>query len=104
MYAGWGASHFAELWYIFDHLNQEAWRWSEADRTVAETMSRYWANFARSGDPNGKGLPSWPAFKNTNNRVLYFGDPITVGEVPNIDSLTVLDTVYASMRGSPVAK
>jgi para-nitrobenzyl esterase len=104
LYAGWGASHFAELWYVFDHLNQEPWRWSKADRKVAETMSRYWTNFARSGDPNGKGLPSWPAFTNTNSRVLYFGDPLTVGEVPNIGSLTVLDAVYASVRGSPVAK
>jgi para-nitrobenzyl esterase len=67
-------------------------------------MSRYWTNFARSGDPNGKGLPAWPAFRNTSNRVLYFGDPITVGEVPNIDSLTVLDAVYASVRARPAAK
>jgi para-nitrobenzyl esterase len=67
-------------------------------------MSRYWTNFARSGDPNGKGLPLWPAFTNTDSRVLYFGDPITVGEVPNIRSLTALDAVYASVRGSPVAK
>ena len=104
LYAGWGASHFAELWYVFEHLNQEPWHWSKADRKVAETMSRYWTNFARSGDPNGKGLPAWPAFKNANNRVLYFGDPITVGEVPNIDSLTVLDAVYASVRAGPAAK
>jgi len=103
LYAGWGASHFAELWYVFDHLNQEPWRWTKADRNVAATMSGYWTNFARSGDPNGRGLPAWPAFKNTNNRVLYLAEPITVGEVPNIDSLTVLDTVYASLRGSPAA-
>ena len=28
LYEGWGASHFAELWYMFDHLDQETWRWS----------------------------------------------------------------------------
>src|SRR6202040_2982672 len=104
LYAGWGASHFAELWYVFDHLNQEPWRWSKADRKVAPTMSRYWTNFARSGDPNGNGLPSWPAFTSTNSRVLSFGDPIKVADVPNIGSLTVLDAVYASVRGSPAAK
>jgi para-nitrobenzyl esterase len=101
LYAGWGASHFAELWYVFDHLNQQPWRWSKADRTVAQTMSRYWTNFARSGDPNGKGLPSWPAFTNTKGRVLSFGDPIKVADVANISSLTVLDSVYASVRASP---
>jgi para-nitrobenzyl esterase len=104
LYAGWGASHFAELWYVFDHLNQEPWRWSKADRTVAETMSRYWTNFARSGDPNGSGLPSWPAFTAENSRVLYIGDPVTVGKVPNISSLTVLDAVYAGLRAGPLAK
>jgi para-nitrobenzyl esterase len=104
VYAGWGASHFAELWYVFDHLNQEPWRWSKADRAVAETMSAYWTNFARTGDPNGKGLPAWPTFRNADHRVLYFGDPIAVGDVPNIDSLTALDAVYASLRGSPVAQ
>ena len=32
VYEGWGASHFAELWYVFDHLDQEPWRWTKADR------------------------------------------------------------------------
>jgi para-nitrobenzyl esterase len=104
VYAGWGASHFAELWYVFDHLSQEPWRWSKADREVAETMSAYWTNFARTGDPNGKGLPAWPAFGNAGHRVLYFGDPITVGDLPNVDSLTALDGVYAGLRGSPAAQ
>jgi para-nitrobenzyl esterase len=48
VYEGWGASHFAELWYVFDHLNQEPWSLSSADREVAEEISSYWVNFARS--------------------------------------------------------
>jgi len=55
VYAGWGASHFAGLWYVFDHLNQSPWNWTAADRKLAEEMSTYWVNFARSGDPNGPG-------------------------------------------------
>jgi para-nitrobenzyl esterase len=101
VYQGWGASHFAELWYVFDHLNQEPWRWTKADRRVAEEMSSYWVNFARSGDPNGPSLPVWPAFTTAGSKVLYIGDPTTVGGVANIDSLSVFDAVYSAVRGKP---
>jgi para-nitrobenzyl esterase len=103
VYEGWGASHYAELWYVFNHLNQEPWRWSMADRKVAGEMSSYWVNFARSGDPNGPGLLLWPAFTNADSKVLYLGDPITVGGVANINSLRVFDAVYTTVRGEPFA-
>jgi para-nitrobenzyl esterase len=99
VYAGWGASHFAELWYVFDHLNQEPWRWTKADRSVAEEMSSYWVNFAKSGNPNGPSLPVWPAFTTPDSKLLYIGDPTTVGGVPNINSLSVFDSVYSAVRG-----
>jgi len=101
VYEGWGASHFAELWYVFDHLNQEPWRWSMADRKLATDISSYWTNFAKSGDPNGPALPVWPAFTTADNRVLDLGDPIAPHGVASIRTLTVLDTVYASVRGKP---
>ncbi|MGA7475087.1 MAG: carboxylesterase family protein, partial [Candidatus Sulfotelmatobacter sp.] len=103
VYEGWGASHFAELWYVFDHLDQEPWKWTAADRKVAEEISSYWVNFARSGNPNGPGLPPWPAFTTGDSKVLYLGDPITVNGVANIDSLRVFDAVYTSVRGKPFA-
>ncbi len=103
VYEGWGASHFAELWYVFDHLDQEPWRWSKADRRVAGEMSSYWVNFAKSGNPNGPGLPQWPAFTNAESKVQYLGDPITVGGVASINGLTVFDAVYTTVRGKPFA-
>jgi len=103
VYEGWGASHFAELWYVFDHLDQEPWRWSKADRRVAQEMSSYWVNFAKSGNPNGPGLPPWPAFTVAGRKTLYIGDPTTVGEVPNMNSLSVIDSIYTSLRGKPFA-
>lgn len=101
VYAGWGPSHFAELWYVFGHLDQEPWRWSAADRKLADTMSRYWLNFAMTGNPNGSGLPSWPAFTTKDDRVLYLDDNNTTGEVANLKSLQVFDAVYSQVRGAP---
>jgi para-nitrobenzyl esterase len=103
VYEGWGASHFAELWYVFDHLDQERWSWSVADRRLAEEISNYWVNFAKSGNPNGPDLPAWPVFTNTDNKVLSIGDPIIVGGVPNIDSLEIFDSVYTTVRGKSFA-
>jgi para-nitrobenzyl esterase len=103
VYAGWGASHFAELWYVFDHLDQSLWRWTSADRKMATEISSYWVNFARSGDPSGIGLPPWPAFEKGQSRVQYLGDPITTDGVLGIDRLRVFDAVYSEVRGKPFA-
>jgi para-nitrobenzyl esterase len=66
-------------------------------------MSSYWVNFARSGDPNGRGLPPWPAFTNAESKVQYLGDPITVGGVASIHGLSAFDAVYTAVRGKPFA-
>lgn len=101
VHEGWGASHFAELWYMFDHLDQEPWRWSAADRELARLMANYWTNFAKTGDPNGNGLPRWPPF-NSDDKVLHLGNSIAVDRLPNRDSLRVFDAVYDSLRDKPV--
>jgi para-nitrobenzyl esterase len=101
LYEGWGASHFAELWYVFDHLDQSPWHWSAADRKVADEISSYWVNFAKSGNPNGPGLPAWPAFTSTDSKLIYLGDPITTAGVANVNDLKLFDAVYTSVRGTP---
>jgi para-nitrobenzyl esterase len=101
LYQGWGASHFAELWYMFDHLDQQAWRWSAADRHLAGLMSSYWTNFAKSGDPNGKGLPLWPPFDG-RDKVLHLGSSVIVDRLPNSSSLQVFDNVYDDVRSKPI--
>jgi len=56
-----GAFHSAELWYMFGTLNR-CWRpLIDGDRELSERMLDYWSNFIKSGDPNGSGLPAWPA-------------------------------------------
>ncbi|MBJ7312779.1 carboxylesterase/lipase family protein [Rugamonas sp. CCM 8940] len=102
-YAGWGASHFAELWYMFDHLPQAPWSWHDGDRALADSMARYWVNFARSGNPNGAGLPRWPAFGGADaaDQVLHLGAFIGAGGVAHLERLRVFDAVYDGVRGRP---
>jgi len=101
VYAGWGASHFAELWYVFDHLDQAAWRWSNTDRKLADEISAYWLNFVKSGNPNKPGLATWPAFSEKGGQVLYLDSSISIGGVANIETLKTFDAVYAGVRGTP---
>ncbi|HEY5106743.1 MAG TPA: carboxylesterase family protein [Caulobacteraceae bacterium] len=102
VYAGWGASHFAELWYVFDHLDQQRWRWTPTDRKVADTMASYWTNFAKTGDPNQQGIPHWPAFNNETANVQYLGEATNAGGVADLAGLKVFDRVYEQIRGSAV--
>jgi para-nitrobenzyl esterase len=85
-----------------DHLNQNDWAWSEADRKLADTMATYWTNFAKTGDPNGADLPHWPAFTARDDKVLFLGDPISVGGVADRRTLEVFDAVYGQVRGAAV--
>lgn len=94
----WGAGHFAELWYMFDHLNQQPWSWTEADRRLSEDMAAYWAAFARKGDPNGAGRTAWPEFEVGDEQVLVLDEVVRPGVLPNNAALDVFDTVYDAIR------
>ena len=58
------AYHSSEMWYVFASLGEgvpPSRPWREEDFRLAEMASTLWANFIKNGDPNGEGLPHWPA-------------------------------------------
>ena len=75
---GSGATHGAEAAYVFENL-LGARPWTDLDRQLSDTISSYWVNFAANGDPNGKGLPVWPAYNEKKNDRLVLGDKVEVG-------------------------
>ena len=59
----WRAFHSSEIPYVFGTLDAAPERgFTAADRAFSERVADYWVNFVRTGNPNGPGLPDWPAF------------------------------------------
>jgi hypothetical protein len=68
-----GAYHSADIEYVFQTLDWKKLPWTEADRRVSDQMSSYWTNFAKTGDPNGPGLPKWPRYAPEQWEVMHLG-------------------------------
>jgi para-nitrobenzyl esterase len=86
------------MWYVFDHLGQAPWKPSQSDRHLAEVMSDYWVDFAKSGNPNGKNLPVWRPLVGDAGPVQYLGESITSGAPSDLKQLKVFDEVYSGLR------
>ena len=73
------AFHSDELEYVFGTLDvRHGATWRPEDRALSERMMDYWTNFARSGDPNGKGLPPWPRY-DTEKQLIRLDSTVTSG-------------------------
>ena len=68
-----GAPHATEIPYVFDTVAAKYGKdLTPADEATAKAANAYWANFAKSGDPNGPGLPHWPRYAPGSDGIMDF--------------------------------
>jgi len=72
-----GAVHASEVPYVFGALGQQRpmrLNYQAADYAISKAMQEYWTNFAKTGNPDSKGLPAWPPYQPDTRRILQFTD------------------------------
>ncbi len=95
-YAKYGAFHGGELPYAYNNLKFSDRPWQPGDYKLAEVMSSYWANFASTGNPNGKGLPEWKPYSSKTNEIMILDEQCYSEKMPDLKPIKFL----ASKMGS----
>jgi para-nitrobenzyl esterase len=68
-----GAPHATEIPYVFDTVKAKYGAdLSAEDEKIAQQTNTYWANFAKTGNPNGTGLPDWPKYESSSDILMDF--------------------------------
>jgi para-nitrobenzyl esterase len=68
-----GAPHATEIPFVFDTVEARYGQaLAAADKAIAEAANAYWTNFAKTGNPNGPGLPHWPAYTAAKDELMDF--------------------------------
>lgn len=85
-----GAYHGSELWYTFGNLpTYYNYTWTELDYELQKIMGAYWANFIKTGNPNGRNLTHFPPSRpNATNTQMWLGDAIGAGQIVDKEGKT----------------
>ena len=99
----YGAGHGSDISFVFNTLHA---RWgappeaSAAEKELARIMNTYWANFAKTGNPNGKGVPPWPLYDAQKEEILDIdldGKPAAKPD-PRKARFNVIEKVFKQKR------
>lgn len=78
-HSGWFTFHSDDIEYVFGTLDTRPGAdWRAEERKLSDQMMDYWTNFAKTGDPNGPGLPKWPRY-DAEKRILHLDSTSTEG-------------------------
>ncbi len=77
-FPNYGAFHTSEVPYALHTLKQWKRDWQKTDYDLEQTMSEYWVNFAKTGNPNGAGLPEWKSYDKETGQIMELGDKVSM--------------------------
>ena len=92
-----GVAHADDIMYLNNEFLSQPDKYPH-EAAVAEILQQYWVNFAKTGNPNGKGLPYWPTFDESKPTTMQFSNGASLIMVPNRDKLDFVDRFYKAKR------
>ena len=93
------AGHGTEVAYVFGNLDGFLRPGSSGKNVVlSDTIMSYWINFAKNGDPNGPGLPNWPAFETQSNKAIILDQTPEARTLPDLNKLRAFDAYWTTVR------
>lgn len=88
--------HAGELPYAYGNLWRHSGLYDEEDYALSEIMQQYWVNFAKTGDPNGEGLPEWKMRSADQDQLLQLDTQIKMIDDPNTELYKIIDLYQQS--------
>ena len=86
-----GAYHSGDLAYVFGNTRKVGMDWQAQDHAIADQVVGYWTNFAKTGNPNGAGLPDWSAYENEQQSTQLIGPDTRTIQGANRQKIDLLE-------------
>jgi para-nitrobenzyl esterase len=94
-----GAAHATDIEFVFDSLDSRKLAWRDVDRRIADQVVGFWTNFAKTGNPNGAGLPTWPAWSADTRQLMRIRDTSATEDEQHRARYELHDRVERRVRG-----
>ena len=96
----YGAFHAGEIGYIFGNLDLFGANPTAEDHAFSELMATIWTQFAKTGNPNGEGLPQWPAYSSANEAYMELGVNTGSKAELRIRQMDIVERAWAARRAA----